>query len=568
MPHFVPTLDGQMLRRIDIPMRDGVKLATTVSLPAGDGPFPVVLVRTAYNRLGCRNGGLTRAGLAVVSQDCRGRYDAQGEFYPFLNEGADGLDTLRWIRAQPWCNGKVGMYGDSYLAAVQFYLAPLAGEELTALNPRFMTGDPWKCAYYLDGALSLALTYSWLCFECNGRVSNAATMPDYDLPRLLRGLPVLTLDEQSGLDPVPSYRDMVQHFARDRFWKPMDVRATMDRFRCPLLLTGGWYDYYPAEALANWRALVNAAPTEQLARSHRVLIGPWTHGVNHASTLGQIDFGPQALRENDHTLRWLTTLLSGGKPEEMLPQPIRVFVMGENQWRDCDNWPPAGAQKCEWFLHASAPANSLLGGGALRRQPSASSAPDHYTYDPENPTPTLGGNHSVGPYNPGLYELALPGPLDQRPIERRDDVLVYTSAPLERDLLVIGDVTARLFISTTARDTDFVVRLCDVHPNGKSINLTEGVLRGRFHARQWERPELLEPGRVYELLITLHPTAHRFKAGHCLRVQVTSSNFPLWSRNHNTGNDPATDTQLLVARQTVLHDAQHPSRVTLWTLPV
>ena len=542
-------------RNIRVPMRDGVALATDVYLPSEEGRYPVVLVRTAYNRTNYFDPYFPQHGIAYVAQDCRGRYDAEGEFYPFINEADDGADTLDWLTAQPWCDGRIGMCGDSYLAATQFAVAPQGNPALKALNPRFMSGDCWKRAYYCDGVFSLALTWSWLCFECAARVSEAVFLPRFDVAELVRHLPILTLDEASGLTPALAYRDCVTHNRYDAFWQALIVRDQTEHYRAPVLLTGGWYDNYAAETFANYLSLRDKAPTAALRDSHRVIIGPWPHGVSGSTVLGEVDFGADALAENDHTNRWLTCLLRDGTPSDVQPAPIRLFVMGLNQWRDEYEWPLARARKTNFYLGA--------GGTLTTEAPSGSQTPEQYKYDPANPTPTLGGNHSVGSYNPGLYELAKPGPYDQRPIEARSDVLVFTSEILASDTEVTGPIVLKLYASSSARDTDFVAKLTDVYPDGRSINITEGVIRARFREDVWGTPTLMQPETVYLFTIDLQVTSNVFKAGHRLRVDITSSNFPLWDRNLNTGDDPATDTRMLVARQTIYHDAERPSHIIL-----
>ncbi len=536
-------------------MRDGVRLATTVYLPLDEGPFPAVLVRTAYNRSGLYDAFYPTHGLALVVQDCRGRYESEGDFAPFVHEASDGCDTIEWVGRQDWCNGKVGMYGDSYLAATQFYAAPQASRALRALNPRFMAGDPWKRAYYCDGAFSLALTWSWLCFECASRVSHAAGMPLLDVREVLRALPLISLDERAGAGQVPHYRDYVQRSRYDAAWQALRVRDWCDRFEMPVLLIGGWYDNYAAETTANFVSLQRQAPTPELRRSHRMIIGPWTHGIGCSPVLGELDFGEEAMRENDATHRWLECLLHDGDPREFQQAPVRIFVMGANLWRDEYEWPPARAHAVHYYLHA--------GGRLGLDRPQDGEAYDRYRYDPDTPAPTLGGNHSVGPYNPGLYDFVKPGPFDQRPVEARADVLAYTSDALESDTEVTGPVTLRLYAASSARDTDFVGRLTDVYPDGRSITITEGVIRARFRDDVWGTPRLLEPGTVYAFTVDLQVTSNVFKKGHRIRVDITSSNFPLWDRNLNTGNDPATDTEMTVAEQTVYHDAARPSHVVL-----
>lgn len=550
--------DYRILRNIRVPMRDGVTLAADIYLPLGDGPFPVVLQRTAYNRTNYGDLSFPNNGMVFMVQDCRGRYEAEGNHYPFIYETDDGEDTLDWIKAQPWCNGRIGMYGDSYLAGTQLAIGPLGDPAVVALNPRFMAGDCWKRAYYIDGVFSLALTWSWLCFEEASRVSQAALMPRYDVINTLRHLPILTMDEAFGHAPVRAYRDYVSNNRYGKIWERINYRKDMSGYRAPTLITGGWYDNYAAESVHMYHALVEGAPTEALRKGHRLLIGPWTHGVNWQTVLGDLDFGPAAKAEDDHTFRWLSTLLNGGTPEEVLPAPIRIFVMGNNAWRDEYEWPLARTQWTNLFLGA---------GGTLAAESPAESAPDRYTYDPNDPTPTLGGNHSVGPYNPGLYEHALPGPIDQRPVEARPDVLTYTSDVLPADLEVTGPVVLKLYAASSAKDTDFVAKLTDVYPDGRSINITDGVIRARFREDVWGAPKLMDPGTVYEFTIDLQATSNVFKAGHRLRVDITSSNFPLWDRNLNTGNDPATDTEIRIAEQAIYHDPARPSHIVLPVIP-
>jgi len=539
-------------------MRDGVRLATDIFLP-GPGSHPVVLVRTAYNKTSAAALAFTGKGMAYVSQDVRGRYQSEGDWYPFIHEAADGFDTLEWIGRQPWCNGKIGMFGDSYLAATQFLAAPEGSEYLCALNPRFMAGDVWKRAYYCDGVFSLALTHSWLCFEVASRTSDAALWPLFDPGTLLRKLPLLSLDEACGCAPVPFYRDYVRHAHYDEFWRTLSIRDKYDRFAMPVLLTAGWYDYYPLEAVTNYLGLRKHAPTPALRDSHRLLIGPWTHGVNPSSTLGQLDFGPRSLTENDATQRWLERLLTGEGPAAFQAAPIRLFVMGANEWRDEHEWPLARTRYERYHLHSG----SGHGGGTLSLAPPAADPPDHFAYDPNDPVPTLGGNHSLGPYNPGLYEIARPGPFDQRPVEQRDDVLVYTSDALECDLEVTGSVQLVLHAATSAPDTDFVARLGDVYPDGRSMNLTEGVIRARFRESVWEEPKLLEPNRIYRYTLDLQVTSNVFRRGHRIRLDLTSSNFPLWDRNPNTGHEFGMDAEMVIAAQTIYHDREHPSALVL-----
>lgn len=549
----------RVIRNEKIEMRDGVKLSTTVYLPKQPGSFPVVLIRTAYNRLNAFIPALLKKQIALVAQDCRGRYDSEGDLYPFIHEPEDGYDTLEWIGHQPWCDGAIGMLGDSYLAATQFAAAPLNSPYLKALNPRFMAGDCWKRAYYCDGVFSLALTWSWLCFEAASRTSEAAMMPLFDVQALLRKLPVMTLDEESGAGVVQSYRDYVRHAHYDQHWEQLNFRDAFKHYTMPVFLIGGWYDNYAAETTANFLALRETAPDQALRDSHRLLIGPWTHGINPSTVLGELDFGDAALQENDASYRWLDCILHGRKADDFQKAPIRIFVMGLNQWRDEYEWPLARTRFTAFYLHEHHMMDT--------RRPTTEEMPDRYTYDPEHPVPTLGGNHSVGPYNPGLYDFVKPGPYDQGTVEQRQDVLVYTTDVLERDTEITGPVVVSLYAASSAYDTDFVARLTDVYPDGRSMNVTEGVIRARFREDTWGLPKLLEKDKAYLYKIDLQVTSIVIRQGHRIRVCITSSNFPLWDRNLNTGHETGTDTTMEIAHQTIFHDLKRPSQIMLPIIP-
>lgn len=557
---FAAASGFRLLRNVPVPMRDGVCLATTVAIPEGDGAFPVILVRTAYNRVNVWGAALARRGIAFAAQDVRGRYGSDGEWRPFVNEAADGEDTLDWLAAQPWCNGRVGMYGNSYLASTSFYAALSGHPALVAANPRFMAGDCWKRGYYSDGALSLGLTYTWLCFECPpGRTSEATMLTHFDVPALLQSLPLKTLDAAGGRGTVPWYREYVARNRYDDLWRALNVRKDFARVRAPMLLTGGWYDYYAGETFRNFEALRRQAPTPELRDSHRVVVGPWAHGMQLDGTLGEIDFGDAAMREEwGHPERWMDVLLKGGTPQQAQAAPVRIFVMGVNRWRSEQEWPPARTRYQDWFLHP---------GGILSPDTPPAGTRDTFSYDPDNPVPSHGGNHSIGRSSPGLSQLLKPGPFDQREIEARPDVLVYTSDVLRENLEVTGPVVVTLFAASSAPDTDFVARLTDVHPDGRSINITEGILRARFRGGVWDAPQRMQPGEVYAFAIDLQATSNVFLAGHRIRLHITSSSFPLWDRNLNTGLNPATDTTRQVALQTVCHGQPHPSRIRLPVIP-
>lgn len=542
-------------RDISIRMRDGVELFCDIFLPRGDGPFPAVLIRTPYNRTIYGSEYFPERGIALVIQDTRGRYGSGGQFYPFAADREDGTDTIEWVRRQAWSNGRIGMFGDSYLAFTQFALMAPGSAGLTTSNPRFMAGDAFKHAYYCHGIFSMALTWSWLCFECASRCSLAGLMRFLEVREVLRHLPVKELDIASGLPaPVPWFRDFVAHDRDDDFWRRVNLRERDFTLDYPVLLTGGWYDTYAAETTDNFQTLRARSATPELAGKHRMLIGPWSHGVHGKTTLGELDFGPEAGREDDHSERWLVELLTGGAPERVLPAPVRIFVMGINRWRDEAEWPPARTRYVELQLRC--------GGGLGEGREDAAEACDEYVYDPADPVPTHGGNHSIGAYNPGLYDFVKPGPFDQRQIEARADVLSYTAPPFTEATEVTGRITLRLFASSSAVDTDWFARIIDVHPDGRAFNLTEGCLRAALRCGL-DSPQPLEPDEIYEYVIDLGVTSNVFLPGHALRLDITSSNFPLFARNLNSGDEK----EMVKARQRIYHDRDHHSRLLIPVLP-
>ena len=563
---------------VGIPMRGGVQLTTTIFLPAAEGRYPVALYRTAYNKEGwlVDHEKWTKHGYVFIGQDVRGRYASAGGWNPFFQEKEDGYDTLDWIQRQPWCDGNIGMMGPSYLAGVQ-YLAVLggAGGKLKSLIPTFMTGDLWKRVYYTDGLFSLFLTFDWACLVVGGRTSNRPA--DLNLNNLYRQLPLVTLDEKAGAGVVEHWREFLKHNTHDDFWKALSIHGHYDRFTMPVLQIGGCYDYYPREAFLNYQGMVDHAATPKLARSHKVLMGPWGHhhGLSRKAGRGNInfghsdlDFGPESSLDHMEFYRdWFDrTLKPGGVPPSE-GAPIRLFVMGANQWRDEYEWPLARTRYVNYYLHGGGEANTLNGDGRLTADQPGHEPADHYTYDPANPVPTRGGNHSIGPWNDSYEHLIWAGPSDQRPTEIRGDVLVYTTPPLEKDTEITGPVMLRLYAASAAPDTDFVGRLVDVYPDGRAINITEGVLRARFREKDWERPKLIEPGVVYEYSIDLQVTSNVFKKGHRIRLDITSSNFPLWDRNLNSGGDPFSGTEIRTAEQTIHHDLEDPSHLILPVIP-
>ena len=559
----------RFIRQAMVPMRDGIRLATTIFFPEVDGRYPVVLIRTPYNRLGKIEDGETwaRNGFIYISQDTRGRYDSEGDFVPFRQEIRDTPDTIAWIRQQPWCDGRVGQMGPSYLAWVQ--TLPTAqgdGPLPDALLPTFAPCDAWQRGYYANGPFSLFLTFWWYNFDVGSRTNNSDVLRIFDLGELCRRLPLLTLDVSCGAGESRRWRELLEHPTCDSFWDHVSIQGRYDRFTMPTLHVGGWYDYYPSEMIANWKKMsaVNA--------NHRLLIGPWGHHHGLEPTPdGQraVDFGPDSgLDPLKIYLAWFQRVFKNQPAADGLGErPIRLFVMGRNQWRDEDEWPLARTRDVNYYLHSGGRANTFTGDGRLSLASPKTEPADRYDYDPANPVPTRGGNHSIGPWNDAYKDLIWCGPCDQRPNEARPDVLVYTTDPLPADLEVTGPVVLKLWAASSAPDTDFVGRLVDVDPDGRAINITEGIVRARYRAGNYAQPQLIEPDAVLEYTIDLQATSNVFLKGHALRLEITSSNFPLWDRNLNTGDHPNTSSAMQVAQQTIWHDAAHPSQLILPVIP-
>jgi putative CocE/NonD family hydrolase len=560
-------------RQLMVPMRDGTRLAASVFLPRDEGSYPVVMQRTPYNRLGALADGERWAarGYAFVSQDVRGRYDSEGEFDPFLQEIDDTPDTIAWLRGQPWCDGRVGLMGPSYLAWIQtMAVARGDGAMPDAILPTFAPASAWRRGWYANGPLSLFLSFWWMCFDVGSRTDNSAALTLFDIAELLGRLPLQTLDVESGAGEIALWREVVDHPMLDGYWDKFELAAGFERFAMPALHVAGWYDYYPSEMIADWQGMAERAPDG--AANHRLLIGPWGH--HHGFDYGPgsrcaVDFGPDgALEPFAIYAAWFDRVFGGAPaPDGLGERPIRLFVMGLNQWRDEDEWPLARTVYTDYYLHSGGSADAAGEDGRLDRSEPEAEPPDRYVYDPADPAPTHGGNHSIGPGHDEYGDVIWCGPYDQREIEARSDVLSYTSAPLEHALEATGPVTVHLWASSDAPDTDFVARLVDVHPDGLAVNLAEGIVRARFRSGDASRPRLIEPGAILEYVIDLQCTSNVFAAGHRIRLDVTSSSFPLWDRNLNTGEHPSLGVTMQSARQAVWHDAAHPSRLVLPVIP-
>ena len=554
-----PVHEPTMRFDVSVTMRDGVRLSTDIYLPEAPGPFPALLVRTPYNNSEQRYVDEARfyasRGYAYVVQDCRGRYDSEGVFYAWFDEANDGYDTQEWIGQQTWCDGKIGTLGASYDGFTQWTSAALRSRYLRAMVPRVMHSDTWRETHYFGGAFTLTLALYW------GLRNSARTRQNknaHDWDRVYQSLPLIDADRRAGRD-VKYYQDWIKHPAYDDYWRQITNRyAEID---VPIFNMTGWFEVSNGGNFINFNGMAQQGRSPETRRSQKLIIGPWSHDLATSTKVGQIDFGPGSQADlQTLELRWFDYWLKGIDNGIMDEPPISIFAMGENVWRDEHEWPLARTRFTEYYLRSGGGAGRTPSDGSLDTEPPADEPADRYVYDPASPVPTLGGNHDMPP------EVLSVGPWDQRPIEARDDVLVYTGPVLEEDVEVTGPVVLKLYASSAAPDTDFTARLIDVHPDGRSMNLCEGVIRARYRDSV-EHSTLMEPGTVYEFTISLEVTSNLFMRGHRIRLDVSSSNFPRIDRNPNTGHTFGMDAEMQVAEQTVYHSAGYPSHLVLPIIP-
>ena len=541
-----------------IPMRDGVRLYAALYRPVEGEKFPVLLIRSPYSTQRQRYVDwaerFARKGYAVVLQDCRGRFESEGQWRPYIDETSDGYDTQQWIGAQPWCEGTIGTFGVSYPGFTQILPAPLRSPFVRALVPIANQEDNYGHLRY-NGVLQLqnAMNFMWI----GDRTLQDAPRDLLDWDQVYRRLPLI-----SALDDIadrPFYREMVRHDQFDEFWKSYSMKGRYPEVEVPAYFITGWYDNLLHEGFKCFAGWKSQARTPETRERTRLLVGPWTHTeIGSSEPYGEVDFGPGAAVDipGEH-LRWYDQRLRGIDTGIDCEPPVRLFVMGENVWRDEGEWPLSRTRYTRFYLHSQGRANSRFGEGELSREAPAQEPSDSFDYDPEDPVPTLGGQSMF---------IDNTGPKDRRSVERRDDVLIYSTLPLEEDVELTGPVELTLYAASSAPDTDFTATLVDVHPGGMAIHLCEGIVRARFRA-SFEAPTLIEPGVVHEYRISLWETSNLFRAGHRIRLEVSSSNFPRFDRNLNTGRDPGLDAEMQVAHQTIRHDPDFPSHLTLPVVP-
>jgi putative CocE/NonD family hydrolase len=614
-----PEYDFIVEKDILVEMRDGERLSGDIYRPAEKGVAisrrsPTLLVRTPYNK-GRADFVRTaeyfsRRGYVVMIQDCRGRFKSEGDFYVFVNEGPDGFDTVEWIAQQPWSDEKVGTMGTSYMSWVQTSLAIQNPPHLKAMIPNQGNWNAHTSSVRQGGALEMR----WLAWAFWGAASGKEAAAD---PVAASALSTVKLKEwltrtplkkgHSPLRHAPTYErwglDLLTHGDYDEFWRRpgLAFEDYLDQHSdVPVYCTGSWYDSYARSTVEMYAGLSRAKKGPI-----GLIMGPWTHGMMECPYSGDVDFGPEAAVDwNALQLKWFDHWLKGIEPGIMDEPPVRIFVMGGGdgsknkdgrfnhggEWRTEKKWPLERTRYADYYLH---------GDGSLDADPpSASESPRRYQYNPRNPVPTIGGNLSafseIASPNPGVEDpgpmsrlrpVVLAGGFEQTerpdvfgctspylPLSSRHDVLVYTSQPLDKDVEVTGTVTVKLWASSTAVDTDFTAKLIDVYPpnmdypEGYALNLSDSVIRARYRKSR-ERAELLKPGEINEFSIILYPTSNLFKAGHMIRLDVSSSNYPRFDLNPNTGEPLGRSTRMIIAENTIHNNVDHQSHITLPIIP-
>jgi putative CocE/NonD family hydrolase len=559
-------------REVMVPMRDGTRLATDVYVPKdqGPGPFPVVIERTPYDKGRCDNPAaqyFAKRGYVAIRQDERGRYRSEGEYYWLRDEGwgerRDGYDTIEWAAAEPWSNGKVGTMGLSFTCFNQYLTAPTRPPHLAAMFCAHSASNAYRDLYYAGGALHMIMP-TWLLTQ------NEMAKPlllNFPGSRGYLGTPDAWRswyerkgegEAEFGASMIsgmltdmlenPYYNDYWRQFAVDEHWSEIDV---------PIFHYASWYDRYPHSQVKHFNG-IKAKGGPKARESQKLFIGPWTHGAGEvtARVVGDLDFGSEAAIEYFALRRrWFDYHLKGIENGIMSEPPVRIFVMGENRWRDESEFPLLRQIPTTFYFRGGSSGSiDSLNDGSLGKEKPGGEGPDSYRYDPRQPVPTLGGDLFIQPM----------GARDHRTADRLS--LTYTTPPLDQDTEVTGLPRVQLYAASDAVDTDWVVTITDVHPDGYSQVLRQNILRARYREGD-ERPVLMEPGTIYRFEIEMYPVSNLFKAGHRIRLSVTSSSFPKWYPNGNTGREIDEDAPPVVARNTIYHDAEHPSSVILPIIP-
>jgi len=538
-------------RNVALITSDGVALVSDIFYPKTDEKTPTILVRipftkTFMNKL--RADAVARfwasRGYTVVIQGSRGRYKSGGKYYPLSHERRDGIETLAWLAKQPWFDGRLGMWGGSAFGYTQWVLADQLNPGPSALMIQISSTNFYGM-FYPGGAFSLESALFW-AVRSHGEKDKDPSLGD--LERGYDGFPLIHADDRA-IGDIPFFNDWVNHATRDEYWADIDGQDRARTIQAPVLLMAGWYDPFLPTQISDFIRIRREA-ISHAAKSSRIIIGPWVH----ADTITL----PNGAKPGDYrkaslapSIEWFDRHLSSRTPALQV-QPVKIYVMGENQWRDEQEWPLARTRYTNFYLHSAGKANGSSGDGLLSLDmPLYSENPDAYIYDPRNPVPSRGGA-MLGP-RAGIKL--------QNEIETRKDVLVYSTLPLKKDLEITGTVQLVLHVATSAPNTDFTAKLVNVYPDGKAYNISDGILRRHYLTTNEST------NRSTEISIDLWPTSILFREGHRIRLEVSSSNYPRYDRNPNTGSPIATETHSIVATQTIFHDPTTPSRLILPIIP-
>jgi len=583
-----PKYEVELRESVWIPMRDGVRLSTDLYVPKGlAGRLPVIMIRTPYDKRGHRRQGsaawlFAGQGYVVAVQDTRGKFESEGDYTISKDDVADGSDATTWLATQSWSSGKVGTYGCSYLGDTQVMQARARNPYHTTMVPQ-AAGSSIHYRYFgtMDGgAIELAGGLGW--FRSSGS-KRYLKYPEHMPPAVRRyfeigpvlppiadyrviwnSLPVIDMMKKAG-GPPTDFEDFVSHAPGDPWWDQFGYIKPDDRFDVPSLQVNSWYDFGIAETLQQFSQFRTNAVSARARDNQFIVVSPTEHCRSEAASertrVGDRELGDARFAYWDLYLRWFDYWLKGVENGVTTMPKVRLYVMGRNVWRDEQEWPLARTQYVKYYLHSGGRANSRFGDGTLSDTEPLKEPPDSFAYDPAAPVPSVGGPGCCS----GSSEAAAGG-LDQSDVEQRHDVLVYSTPPLERGLEITGPLDLVLYISSTARDTDFTAKLVDVYPNGTAYNIQESILRARYR-EGFARQVWMERDGIYRLRIDLKATSNYFSEGHRIRLEVSSSSFPRYDRNLNTGGNNYAETRWLIAHNTVHHSSLHPSHLVLPIIP-
>jgi len=558
MPHVsLPTSTPNAYEEVKIeenvaaPMRDGVKLYANVYRPNAAGKFAVILIRLPYGKdepycfMPVHGRYWARKGYACVIQDVRGKYASEGTFEPQINEVNDGYDTLDWVARQPWCDGNIGMTGESYFGYTQLAAATMNHPNLKCIAP----GVTSVGRHSAGNALCLQLSGGW-AYEMSGTSTTNPVTLDY------WHLPLITMDENAGIKSE-HFKSLILR-PPDGYWNETNLQRKLNQIKIPAYHWSGWYDVILHGAITTWLGIKEKSDSLEARGNQWLVIAPVDHELSPTTThrIGKIDIGAEAW-SYDRIQRFFDYWLKGIDNGFGKTPRVEIFTIGDNKWRYENEWPLARTKFTRYYFHSNGAANTAKGDGVLDISEPGDEPMDRYVYDPNNPV-TIALEQDYWYLAETLKDRAY--------VERREDVLVYSTSKLEKDMEITGPITVTLFAASSARDTDFTATLVDVFPDGYAHMIQEGIVRARYR-NSGSEAALLEPGKAYEYKIDLCATSYVVKQGHKIMVEISSSNFNMWDRNPNTGNEYGLDAETIKANQTIYHDREHPSYITLPIIP-